>query len=69
VSIIHHQEPLQLPHNIELGCDTTVGISERAYNGVNRQFGKRATKKVRMMPPHLHPKFQDLSICFLLSDA
>jgi len=60
--VIHHQEPLQLPHNIELRCDTTVAISERAYTGVNQQFGERATIKVRLMPPHLHPKFQGLNI-------
>jgi len=54
--VIHYQEPLPLLHNIEPGCDATVGISEGAYTGVDRQFGERATPQVKMIPPHLHPK-------------
>jgi len=54
--VIHHQEPLPLPHNIEPGCDTTVVISGGAYTGVDRQFGERATTQLRMIPPHLHQK-------------
>jgi len=56
VFVIHYQEPLLLLHNIEPGCDATVGISEGAYTGVDRQFRKRATTQVKMIPPHLHPK-------------
>jgi len=57
MTVIYHEEPLPLPHNIEPRCDTTIEISGGAYTDVDQQFGEKTTTQVKMISPHLHTKF------------
>jgi len=54
--VVHHQELLPLPHNVEPGYDTTVGSSEGVNTIVDQHIEERATTQLRMIH-HLLPKF------------
>ena len=59
--VIHHQEPLPLPHDIELEYDTTIEPSVRANIDVDRHINEGAITQARMIP-NPHPNFQCLSM-------
>jgi hypothetical protein len=53
--MIHHQDPLPLPHNIESGYDTITGPFVEANTGVDQHIKERENTQVTIS--HIHPKF------------
>jgi len=53
--MIDHQDPLSLPHNVELEYDIIIGSFAEANIGVNQHIKERKTTQV--ITSHIYPKF------------